>query len=236
VPEPNGEMTAPDFHLRCGGRTYAVEVKALMTQYEQEKGGPISELGIWERTRKQVEDEVEREAITRDLLRGEYILTLAGPYDNFYRSTTELKKLLMDFITETHDIDEFPMPSAPTVSPCGQRYFLQKTGLQKNQVRIAMFGDGADWGWSVVEELSLLAFEAVTSKAQKLRKEPHPWVLLLLDWNHVGTAREYAKVRERFGGAEGETGALGRFHSVYIIDCQGQVFHLYPSAGVAWVG
>src|SRR5438552_734997 len=90
-PEPNGSKTAPDFHLRHGGLTHAVEVTALMTQYEQAEGGPVSELGIW-MTTERLADEVEKQAIEQGLLNGAYVLTLDGPYDFFHASKKEIKE------------------------------------------------------------------------------------------------------------------------------------------------
>src|SRR5262249_3986207 len=102
--EPNGKATVPDFHLHYRSLTYAVEVTALMSQYEQEKGNTISELGIWNSTER-LADEVEREAMEKGLLRGAYILTLDGPYNFFNSSRKEIKNLLMDFISSTRCVD-----------------------------------------------------------------------------------------------------------------------------------
>src|SRR6266404_6798253 len=121
-PEPNGEKTIPDFHLRHAGLKYAVEVTELMTQYEQAQGGPLSKLSIWKPTER-LAHEVEREATDQGLLHGVYIFTLDGPYDFFHRSKKDIKEVLMHFIASTRDIDQVAMPLTPSVTPSGQPYF-----------------------------------------------------------------------------------------------------------------
>ena len=230
--EPNGEKTVPDFHLHHVGQTYTVEVTGLMTQYEQARGGSVSELGIW-KAGERLADEVEREATAQGLLHGVYVLTLDGPYDLFHRSRKDIKKDLMDFIANTRGVDRVPMPPRPSVTASGQPYFLQKVGSQANLVGLAMLGDGEGWGWSVAAELQSLVQEAIVSKAEKLRSVLPPRVLLLLDCQQVATVREYADVRDRLSGAEWEDSSiLQEFHSIYIINGRSQVFTLYPPSGV----
>jgi hypothetical protein len=183
---------------------------------------------------KRLADEVEREALDQGLLRGTYILTLDGPYDSFGRSKKEMKKLLMDFVASTSGVDHVPMMLEPSETLSGQRYFLQKAGPEKNLIGIAMMGDGADWGWSIVEELLALVKDAINSKAHKLRAVPHPWVLLLLDRHHVSTAMEYEEVRNRLAGPGTEALALGQFHSVLVVDWQGQVIPMHPPSKIVW--
>jgi hypothetical protein len=229
--EPNGEKTVPDFYLHHGGQRYAVEITGLMTQYEQTDGGSVSELGIW-KAAERLADEVEREATARGLLRGLYVLTLHGPYDSFKGSRKDIKRTLLDFIENTQDIDQVPMPRRLSLTPSGQYYFLQKVGGQANLVGLVVLGDGEDWGWSVAAELLSLVQDAIVSKADKLRCIPLPWVLLLLDRHYDATAREYANIRDRLSGPEWDSSILQQFHSIYMISGQSQVFPLYPPGGV----
>lgn len=142
--EPNGKATAPDFHLHFGGRTFAIEVTAIMTMYNQTDRAPVSELGIWNATGRLAE-QVEREAIATGALRGTYILTVDGPYDEFFKAMKELKRELVEFIVETKALDKVPMTVPPLVTSSGLRYLLEKCGPEENQVGIAMIDDGGAW-------------------------------------------------------------------------------------------
>jgi hypothetical protein len=226
--EPNGETTAPDFCLRHGGRTYAVEVTTLMTQFQQAAGGRISDQGIWKMT-GDLAERAEQEATARGLLRGVYVLTVDGPYDTFPQAKREIQEHLLRFIAETRETDQMEMGLTPFQTSSGQRYFLQKTGTHENLVEITMCGDGGEWDWRVVDELYFLVEDAITSKARKLQGVQVPWVLLLLDRHHGATPKEYVKVRDRLAGDEGKGLPLSRFHSVYIIHGQQQVIPVYLS-------
>jgi hypothetical protein len=187
-PKPNGKDRPPDFHLRRSGQLYAVEVTSLMSQYRQEGGGRISAEGIWKMT-EELADEVEEEAAARGTLRGGYILTVDGPYDNFVPAKREIRKHLLRFILATKDMDAVEMQRTPFQTRSGQRYFLSKTGPKGSMVGVAMMGDGREWDWSVAAELHFLARDAIMAKAHKLRATPSPRILLLLDRHHFGAER-----------------------------------------------
>ncbi|HVX09892.1 MAG TPA: hypothetical protein VHC22_01705 [Pirellulales bacterium] len=230
--EPNGHATFPDFHMRYGGRTIAVEVTAFMTMYEQAGRPPVSDLGIWKPLERLAED-VEREAIAAGALRGTYILTVDGPYDEFFKATKELKKLLYDFIAATREVDQVPMTVPPLVTPSGQRYLLQKCESSENQVGIAMLDDGEAWGYEVAKQLGGLVQAVIATKAQKLKSSTLPCVLLLLDRYHLGTEREYGMVRDHVARL-GAASPARAFHSVYLLDGQRRSYALHPAAGGDW--
>jgi hypothetical protein len=231
--EPNGEKTPPDFHLHFSRHCYAVEVTTLMTQYEQSAGRPISDLGIWKMT-EDLAQEVEDQTLQEGSLRGVYVLTVDGPYDNFLIAKREIKQLLLEFIHETKDQERIEGGTKPRHSPSGHRFFLEKWGTQENRVGIIMHGDGSEWDWKVVEELYFLVASAVTEKAHKLRAIPKPKVLLLLDAHHLATERECQEVGARFSGEGGKAVPISEFHSVYLIGSQAKVFSLYPKDRVTW--
>lgn len=230
--EPNGETTSPDFHLRCGGRTFAVEVTAIMTTYEQTGRQPVSDLGIWKATERLAE-EVEREAIAAGALRGTYILTIDGPYDEFFKGLKELKKLLFEFVAQTTTLNRVPMTVPPLVTSSGVRYLLEKCGPEGNQVGIAMMDDGEAWGYEIAKQLSNLVRAAVGTKAGKLSPSKFPCVLLLLDRYHLGTEREYELVRNDLA-EPGDASPVNAFHSIYLLDGQRRIFALHPRAGADW--
>jgi hypothetical protein len=235
VPKPNGEKKVPDFHMHYGCLTYAVEVTGLMTQYEQSEGRPIPERGILE-SLDSLANEVEKEANKKGLLRGNYILTLDGPYDSFRISKKEIKKILLDFIAKTQCIDKVPGTMNPLATPSGQTYFLEKAGLHKNVlVGYVFVGDNEGWSSNVEAELSSLIQCAISSKANKLQNISPPWVLLLLDRHHLARAMEYAIIRDHLASPDFDSSTLRKFDSVYIINGHGQVFPLYPLDGGKWV-
>jgi hypothetical protein len=232
-PEPNGEKTPPDFHLHFGRHCYAVEVTTLMTQYEQSAGRPISDRGIWKMT-EDLAQEVEDQTLQEGSLRGVYVLTVDGPYDNYFVAKREIKQLLLEFIRQTKDQERIERGMKPLQTPAGHRVFLEKWGTQENCVGIIMHGDGSEWDWKVVEELYSLVARAVTEKAHKLRAVPKPKVLLLLDAHHLATERESQEVGARIAGEDEKGVPIREFHSVYLIGLQAKVLPLYPKDRVVW--
>jgi hypothetical protein len=231
------ERDPPDLLLTVSGRLYAVEVTALMTQYEDAEGRSLSELGLWKGT-AHLAAGIEREARGWGVLRGSYVLTLDGPYQDWRRSLTEIRAAALRFITETRDDDPSPPPDPAvplswSTTQAGQRFSIQKTGLRGDGVDIVILGDGSAWGWEIAEELHRLAEGATASKGHKLRDVPPPWVLLLLDEQHMALEREYQEVGRRLAGA-GDNDPVRKFHSVYIVNRSGAVYCFYPEAEPAW--
>ena len=229
VPEPNGATTPPDYRLSYGGKSFSVEITALMPKHDQISSNPVPELGIWKKT-ESFAAEIQQEAIDSGLLRGTYVLTLVGPYDSFRQSLNQLRQHLKKFIEMTRDSDQVPWEKNP-FEASGQRYFIQKYCDEGNQIAIATMGNGDKWGWSVEEELRSLAEEAITTKASKLRNVPQPWILLLLDCYHNATAIDCERVGAHLFTTDGNANILRQFHSIYIIDPHRHVFPLLAPRG-----
>jgi hypothetical protein len=226
-PFPNGENMPPDFYLRLGDDTFAVEVMSLFTQYGQ-GGDSVSEESIWKATER-LTDEVEIEAAQAGILHGGYVLTLDGPYDNFFHSKKQLRSLLLKFITDTQGVAATPGALEFVELPSGQRCAVNKYESASDWVAAAIFSDGGDWNWEVVTELRMLLDDAVSKKAWKLRGVPQPWVLLLLDRHHFARSQEYDRVRQALEPGWGTAGSPAQcFRSINIVQANGEVFPMRP--------
>src|SRR5262249_31524508 len=156
--------------------------------------------------------------------------SLDGPYDNFFGSTKRIRKLLMDFIAKTRDVEQTPAEPVFEELPSGLRCAVSKYASQTNSVSVVLHSDGDGWAWSIVDQLRRLTEAAIATKAGKLRNVPPPWVLLLLDCHHLGGVKDYQRLRQAMAPALAARNATARvFHSIYLIQATGDVLPLHSS-------
>jgi hypothetical protein len=132
----------------------------------------------------------------------------------------------MAFIAATQAVEETAGQLRFEVTPCGQRFAINKWASTQDYVAAAMCSDGGGWNHEVVAELQNLVGGAVAVKARKLRNVPKPCVLLLLDRYHFNRPQDYEVLRGRLTPEWGIGAAAAEFQSIYLIQADGAVFPL----------
>ena len=165
----------PDWFLTIDSVRYAVEATTIVellasTDYELSSVDVSASLHGFVKS-------IEKSAIKENILNGAYLITLC-PIPNFAQNRRKLHNDLMDYIRNTRDL---PNADEYTLGYVGhQRISIKKISGNKNDVTEGIFfGDKLEV--DAQKDLAQFISQALSQKADKLRRITDPIILLLMD-------------------------------------------------------
>lgn len=199
--EPNGFKTAPDFHLRLDGVTYAVEVARV--QSLQRVGDLVVSESNWTGSFERVRRRLLNEHKATGTLRGAYHFMVEALLPHFRKNEAKLIQQLSQYI---HDTQEVPTAPDQEVVVAGTRVGIIAK-LHNRAEYIALSGFGRSWP---DDSFCAIVQSEVLDKMHKLRQEKLPCILLLADWYLMAPPYIWDACARDAGGYE-------FFHSVFVI-------------------
>ena len=167
----------PDYYLRVGGRSYAVEVTRVMEEHTA-AGVPIPTHGV-RASLERLSQAIEREALRAGILSGSYGMTLA-PVPNLRCVAPQLIAQALRYIGATRLVAHAPRTILVAL-PQGRKIAIQKVGASPNRVAGIMLIGPVKRGPLVQQELIRLLSECLERKRKSLSRVRLPCVLLHVD-------------------------------------------------------
>lgn len=213
----------PDYYLRVGGASYAVEVTRVM---ERHAVGSLSlpTHGV-RASLEELARAVERAALRAKVLSGSYSMTLS-PVQNLRAMAPPLINGALRYIAETRFVSEAPRAILLVLRE-GRKIAIRKVGPSPDRVDGVIFIGSVKRAHRVHQDLVRLLGESMAKKAARLSHVRLPRVLLLVDSYVYGELDHWRR-------AISEVDVMG-FHTVARIADVG-VCHVLHSEEHAWSG
>jgi hypothetical protein len=211
----------PDYYLRIGRASYAVEVTRIMDEHDV--GGFAHSTHGVRASLRQLSQAVEREALRAGTLSGSYVMTLA-PVPNLRRVRPELVAGALRYIDATRVVAVAPSIVLMPL-PLGRKIAIQKVAASPNQVGAGMLIGPVKRTHVVQDDLRRLIRESLEGKRVRLCRTRLPRVLLLIDSFVYGELEDWRAALTQLD--------LAGFHTVARIADRGVCQVLYSEAD-AW--
>ena len=213
----------PDYYLRVGLASYAVEVTRIMEKHAV-GGSSHSTRGV-RASLEQFSQTVEREALRAGVLSGTYCMTLA-PVPNLRGIGPGLVAGAVEYIEATRVLATAPRVVLLPLAQ-GRKIAIQKVAASPNHVGAVMLIGPVKRAHVVQDDLRRLIRESLERKRARLSRVRLPRVLLLIDSFVYGELEHWRAAVTQLD--------LAGFHTVARIADTGLCQVLYSEAD-AWSG
>jgi hypothetical protein len=231
----------PDYFVAIEGSTFAVEVTQLFGQLRDADGRHVDDMQYQVSTNRLCA-KIQRLAIQRGTLRGLYVLRFVGAFRHWRQAAPPITGRALAYVASTST----PATASPRVifaeaveqtstRGSSDEALLEHVGSQfrHGSCSIHKLADAPDaivcsadapdrWMWEgqVLPEACRLLQRAITTKKAKLANIVDPKVLLVVhEW-----PMERGWI---YKGCASQLSSLDYFHSVFVVDTQGEGYFLH---------
>lgn len=169
------QFEPPDYYLTIEGNRYAVEVTGITDKIDL-NGETYESLCVSNSLHRFV-DEIEKEAKSKGILAGTYVIGLS-PLSDFRVRREEIRLKLLEYIEITQNMRK--AKSEKVVDNGFERINIEKLDISENTIEPVM-SYTPKWKGESIEELRYALNHSLNIKSQKLSKIYDPIILIFLD-------------------------------------------------------